>query len=93
MSPEDSKDKSITDVHFMDQNYNWSKLEQSMMSGRMGHASIYDGTDSRCLFTSQKWHASFYRLVRYTEVPAIAQKVFEGDVVFSILIDRGKNDQ
>ena len=29
----------------MDTNYNWSKVVQSMKSGRMGHASIYDGTD------------------------------------------------
>ena len=29
----------------MDSNYNWSKVVQSMKSGRMGHASIYDGTD------------------------------------------------
>ena len=43
-----SKDRSITDVHFMDNNKNWSKVVQSMKSGRMGHASIYDGTDD-CL--------------------------------------------
>ena len=43
--PNWSKDRSITDVHFMDNNYNWSKVAQSMKSGRMGHASIYDGTD------------------------------------------------
>ena len=49
-----SKDKlvrSITDVHRMDDNLNWSKLEQSMQSGRMGHASIYDGmSDFRTIF-------------------------------------------
>ena len=60
MSPEYSKDRSITDVHFMDQNYNWSKLVQSMMSGRMGHASIYDGTGSRCLFSLTSPKYQFY---------------------------------